>query len=317
MNSAKKIFDFFLTLYRRINSPFFSIHNLYQLLKNTDKRQYIAKDPLDSFALISPTFSQMNAMRKEILQRKQHYQGIQKLAEQNGGKIIIDIGANIGYYSRACSHYCKDLEIISIEPSIKNLSFCSMNLRDRHNVSIFHLGLGETFGRFDLAIPEYANDREGENKSNTGLLSAIGNTSPMGTRFFEFDSFCSFAEIDFNNIAWIKIDVEGFELNVLKGMKELLLKTNAAIEIELNCQTLNLSQTTFNEMLSVFNSFNFIPMRNKDINPNTDIPNLIVLDLVFVKKNLMQASQEHLELVEFTENEIYCWNEAFKSEFGF
>ena len=316
MSLPKRIINLLLRFFQRITSPLNSIHNLFQLIKSIDQREYSAKDPFDGVDLYSPTYSQLACMRKEILIRKKYYQGIKKIAEKNQGKVILDVGANIGYCSRAYSHYCKDLEIVAIEPSIKNLSFCARNLKDRINVTLYHCGLGENFGRFNLAVPTYASNREGENKFNTGLFSAIGNESQLGTRFFEFDSFCDFIKIDPDKIAWIKIDVEGFELNVLKGMKKLLRDTNAAIEIELNPEALNLSETEFKDWLLIFSEFHFTPMRNKEINTSKDFEKLIVLDLVFVKKDLIPECGEYLDLVEFSENEIKKWNEAFKSKFG-
>ena len=317
LKDPKKIHRLLLRIYGRINSPIYQILNLFQNLKSVENRIYKTKDPVDrSILLYSPTYSQLEAMRRELLLRKEYFSGIGEIANANGGHIIIDVGANIGYYSRACSHYCKNLEIIGIEPSLKNLSFCSMNLNDLFNVTLVQCGFSDSYGRFDVSIPEYAKIRKGEQKFNTGLFSAIGKESLKGTRFFKFDSFCNHMEINFKEIAWVKIDVEGFELNVLKGMKEFLLNTTAAIELELNSRALNLSNTKFNELLSILKEFNYVPLRNADIEIESDISKLKVFDLVFVKKDFINIAKKSLSLTEFSENEINSWNEVYEKKFG-
>ena len=191
-----------------------------------------------------------------------------------------------------------------------------MNLNDLYNVTLVQCGFGESYGRFDVSIPDYAKIRKGEKKFNTGLFSAIGNESLKGTRFFKFDSFCHHMGIDFKEIAWIKIDVEGFELNVLKGMKELLLETSAAIELEINSRTLSLSNTNFNELLSIFKEFYYIPLRNKDIKIDCEISRIDVYDLVFVKKDFINITKRSLGLTECSQDEISGWNEIHEKKFG-
>lgn len=316
LKDPKKIHRFLLRIYGAINSPMCQLLNLFQSLKRVENRIYKTMDPVDrSRILYAPTYPQLKAMRRELLLRKKYFSGIEEIANANGGKIIIDVGANIGYYSRACYHYCKDLEIIGIEPSLRNLSFCSMNLNDLFNVTLVQCGFGDSYGRFDVSIPDYARSRKGENKFNTGLFSAIGNESIKGIRFFKFDSFCHHMQINFKEIAWIKIDVEGFELNVLNGMKELLQKTSAAIELELNIRTLNLSNTKFIDLLSILKEFNYVPLHNKDIEIDYELSRVVVYDLVFVKKEYLEIAKKSCDLTEFSEKAISRWNEVYEKKF--
>ena len=102
------------------------------------------------------------------------------------------------------------------------------------NTSIFNIGFGSKFSRVKVKPPISAKFRKGENKYNTGLFTAIGNEHKKGTRIITFDSFIQVMNIDTKKLGWIKIDVEGFELEVLKGMKESLNIIDSPIEIEIN-----------------------------------------------------------------------------------
>ncbi len=315
LKDKKKLFRLLLRIQSRISSPIYNLHNFFQVLNKVDQRIYKMKDPFNKIPLYSPTYGQLEAMRRDLLLRNQYFNGISKIAKINRSKLIIDVGANIGYYSRACSKYTKGLQIIGIEPDLKNLAYCSMNLRDRNDISLFQMGLGEDFGRFNVSIPNYAKKRLGESKFNTGLMSAIGNETKEGIRFFKLDEFCKFMRIEFRDISWIKIDVEGFELKVLRGMEELLKNSICPIEIELNCRALNLSNTKFNDLLQIFEKFDYYPLRNKDIDVDIEIPRLKVMDLVFVKTEIKDIAKSTLNLVDFSSAEISNWNCAFDKEY--
>ena len=56
---------------------------------------------------------------------------------------------------------------------------------------------------------------------------------------------------------------EGFELKVLRGMEEVLKNSICPIEIELNCRTLNLSNTKLNDLLQIFEKFDEYPCEKK------------------------------------------------------
>ena len=186
---------------------------------------------------------------------------------------------------------------------MRNISFASFNLNDKDNTSIFNLGFGSKFSRVKVKPPIYAKFRKGESKYNTGLFTAIGNEHEKGTRIITFDSFIKVMNIDTKKLGWIKIDVEGFELEVLKGMKESLNRIDAPIEIEINPATLNLISLSFQDIINYLSKFDYVPTIQKEV----DIENVSVLDVIFVKSKLKQYTLEFLSNQELSSLETDFW----------
>lgn len=122
--------------------------------------------------------------------------------------LFVDIGANSGYFS--CIANNKGVKTISVEPSPDNLVVLLGNLKANgwNNAEVFPVGLGEKPMILDLY---------GENTGASFLSKWAGSSEflkqsiavstldiVLGNRFLDKKLF-------------IKIDVEGFEYEVLKG----------------------------------------------------------------------------------------------------
>jgi FkbM family methyltransferase len=126
---------------------------------------------------------------------------------------VLDIGANVGFYS--CLAASRGKPIVAVEPSSRNLNFLYRNLWENQfvGVEIFPLGLagkaglGRIYGYGGIAsfVPGWA--QAGEAQSSLVPLTTL-DTIAAGR--FE------------NQKILIKMDVEGFELDVLAGAERTL-----------------------------------------------------------------------------------------------
>jgi FkbM family methyltransferase len=157
---------------------------------------------------------------------------------------IIDAGANIGFLSLNFAKYCPDGFIYSFEPDSETFSQLSANLSCNpfSNIKIFKQALGE-FPEQKTLYKIYVNN-PGANR----ILSSI-NSPHYGSESVDvttLDIFCDNEKI--KKVDLIKIDVEGFELFVLKGGKNLIERWRPVLFIELveenlqqqNCSALGL-----------------------------------------------------------------------------
>ena len=99
-----------------------------------------------------------------------------------------------------------------------------------------------------MSLPSNKKIRK-ERDYNTGHLAALNNEFCLGTRFFIGDDFLKFLQINPLKVGWIKIDVEGFELNVLKGFKDFLKITNAVLELEIDSKTMLENQNSIYDFI--------------------------------------------------------------------
>jgi FkbM family methyltransferase len=145
--------------------------------------------------------------------------------------LVIDIGANLGAYSIPLAKRIQGLggTVIGFEPQrIIYYQLCGNVVLNRlDNYYPIYSAIGENSGEIEIPEIEY------EKHKNIGAFSlekkyrelhGIDNSSKSSTvkvPLISLDDFeCNKAP------ALIKIDVEGFELNVLKGAKKFLAKHN-------------------------------------------------------------------------------------------
>lgn len=132
------------------------------------------------------------------------------------GDTIWDVGANVGYYtSRFAEQIGLGGKVYAFEPSRLNRERLSQATNGHRNVSILPLGLGDRNSILKL--------RQGDDSLGaTSQVIAVTESDEVT----EDVTICRADELVGNGTATvpnvIKIDVEGYELEVLKGMPNLL-----------------------------------------------------------------------------------------------
>ncbi len=171
-------------------------------------------------------------------------------SECNKNSIIMDIGANVGYYSVLLSTKFFSSKVFAFEPFSSQYSFLEKNLKLNSLNNCFPLKLIVS----DNCKPKkiyYSCDQ------NTGATSIHKKSKIFETvSSISLDVFCEKEKIDFIDL--VKIDVEGHELNVLKGMAKLLkLKKVKNIFIEILEENLICNNSTRKEIVSLLNKFGY------------------------------------------------------------
>lgn len=164
---------------------------------------------------------------------------------------IVDVGANIGCTALLFSDLGKTVH--AFEPSRTTYQFLSTNLKSngKGNVEAYNLGLGERDEKFQLSFAP-------ENRSGGFISNKTSATQGHVTEDVEIvsgDRF--FSEQNIGPVDFIKIDVEGFELDVIAGLKEQIGQHHPVVCLELNHWCLNAFQRIsvpdfFDALLDVF-----------------------------------------------------------------
>ena len=133
---------------------------------------------------------------------------------------FVDIGANVGLYSAlALSHRNQPNTVLCIEPHNESLHYLKKNIDANHlnskvDVIISNYAVSASEGSGNLFIN---NDNKGDNRLYSDKLL---DAKPQTVETTTLDKLC--LENDIANIQFIKIDVQGFEFNVLKGATKVL-----------------------------------------------------------------------------------------------
>ncbi len=133
--------------------------------------------------------------------------------------ILFDIGANLGQTTKKMSHQYPDAKIYGFEPSKNCFESLKANFKS-DTISFHNLAVGSSCGQ--LEFNEYS-----MSALNPVLKRAYGGAEIMETYLVDvvtIDAFCKNNAV--SHIHLLKIDTEGYELNVLKGAPDMM-KRNA------------------------------------------------------------------------------------------
>ena len=165
--------------------------------------------------------------RKTYFTREYEKKRMDKLhlfSKKVNSEILIDIGANIGFYSILSSN--KYEQIYSYEPNKRNFQILKKNIDTNNlkNIKIFNFGLGEN----EEVLTGNSNTK-GELFQTSGFAVSKNNKKGERVLIKKGDDVLQFK----NSTLTIKIDVEGFELFVLKGLKNTLVKNQTILQVEI------------------------------------------------------------------------------------
>ena len=158
---------------------------------------------------------------------------------------MLDIGSNNGTHSLYLSRYCN--KIFSFEPdtSIYKLLNRNIQLNRIQNIEIFNLAISDLNKKNQIFY--CANDF---NLGNGSLNKEhkLNNKKRILVSTIKGDEICKkVSKVDF-----IKIDVEGHELNVLEGLRKTIEEFSPTIAIEISKNSLKLIRNKL-ELKSLIN----------------------------------------------------------------
>lgn len=155
------------------------------------------------------------------------------------GSIVVDIGANIGYYALMESRLVsKKGKVYAIEPSPNNFYFLKRNisLNNYNNIETFQIGIGDKKGTAKMYISAHSNLNSLVSQRNREIIKTININLTTLDDFFKNKKYPDF----------IRMDVEGYEYNIIKGMKNTLeAKKPLELFIELHPHIMKKYQTIF------------------------------------------------------------------------
>ncbi len=144
-----------------------------------------------------------------------------RLKRANKRVLIFDVGANVGKYTMALlsAAQVENIVVYAFEPSQETYKRLRENVRELHDVYTFNLGLSDanTTRKLytDMTLSGLASVYHRKLESRSIVMNKVENVSLQ-----TLDDFCrehGVGEVDF-----LKLDVEGHELSVLKGAEEMI-----------------------------------------------------------------------------------------------
>lgn len=157
------------------------------------------------------------------------------------GDVILDCGAHHGRSSIILSNWVGDKgKVVAFEPHPKNVEILQKNieLNNLRNIILEQKAVGPSIGRIQI----------------TGESNSLVISKGTGVAV-EMTSLDKYSDLDPN---FLRIDVEGFEVEVLKGAKNILA-TRPKLAIEIHTRTLKHFDSSVDDL------FNLIDVEKYDL----------------------------------------------------
>jgi FkbM family methyltransferase len=171
---------------------------------------------------------------------------------------IIDVGCNVGAFSLLAANYLKNnnqhYKIYSFEP------YYDIFKKFDENISL-NSKLKKFIIKENIALSSQENKKFKFNivRKNLGANSLTEVTTQVQDENFVINKFVLSDTLDnysknnnIKNIVFIKIDVEGMELDVLKGAQSVIKENNPSIFVEINEKAYNRNNSSFESYLIYF-----------------------------------------------------------------
>jgi FkbM family methyltransferase len=195
----------------------------------------------------------------------------------NDGDCVIDVGAMIGFYTfHLALNTGNSGKVYAFEPEKKNFEILEKYLNKAnlsHRALLTNSAVSSRSGKVQLAI--------NKNHPADHHISVDKNKNFQMISSISLDGFIE--KNDVNLIKFIKIDVQGHELEVLKGCKMAFKRDKPMILLEIDYDALKRSNNSPKDLINYLGSFNYKPyIINSDGVFNEIKQNEIEL---FMKKN--------------------------------
>ena len=181
-------------------------------------------------------------------ERKQIASAIELIAKHEMD-VFVDVGANIGVYSIALATHCVGIGVLSFEPVVRNYNQLCANVFVNglnHVVTPVNQALSNTNAAVSIQIdPTSTGVSCIEHESTEVERSSYSENEQI--QCVVFDDEYSYV----NRKMFVKIDVEGHEIQVIQGMQNTLKHNSVILQVEI------LSDESNEEIVKILKSLEY------------------------------------------------------------
>jgi FkbM family methyltransferase len=208
--------------------------------------------------------------------------------------VCLDIGANVGLYSIAVARHFPGARMIACEPVPRTYECLKLNAAENApNVSVLPIAVSTKDGTAQMNFSERF--AAGSHMTSIGSLVNVENMGDTEVTVSVRSVDSLVAELELPRVDLIKIDVEGYELDVLEGASNTLARFQPMAQIEFNSWTFAmhrqlLPQQALEGILEIF-PFVYVHERDGDGFGRVSTP---IDRLALLRSNLLHGSVDNL-----------------------
>lgn len=182
-------------------------------------------------------------------------------AEIHPGDAVVDVGAYCGYFTMIASGKTGPGGVVyAFEPVAQSYERLVRNVDLNHagNVIVFHQGVSDKAGRLVMHVPVGLPSQASVAEKNWAEISRGGDWEKreVEASFTALDDLVRDEKIRKPDV--VKIDAEGAEVKVLRGMRRLLASSNPVLFMEIVPDVLEQAGDSLDELLEILRGTGFL-----------------------------------------------------------
>lgn len=135
--------------------------------------------------------------------------------------VAVDVGANVGTWTRVLARLFAQVHAFEPIPAFRECLEMNIIPADLEHVKIHECALGCQSGEVEMSV----------NPSSSGWTHVRSSSEKSGNSFVNVP-IRSLDGFDIGKVHLIKIDVEGFELNVVRGAEKTIIRHRPVVIVE-------------------------------------------------------------------------------------
>jgi FkbM family methyltransferase len=169
--------------------------------------------------------------------------------------LVIDVGANVGQYASALRRGGYPGDILSLEPLAEPFAALRARAAGDPHWTCEQVALGERSGFADLRVAAHSAGSSFLEVGET-LVANTPEMATVGSERVRVEPLAHLLESIASNSAFLKLDVQGFELQILRAGEDILPRL-AGIEVELSFEPLYEGEGSFLEVTQLLDALGF------------------------------------------------------------
>ncbi|MEN9699640.1 MAG: hypothetical protein RLZZ301_838 [Bacteroidota bacterium] len=144
--------------------------------------------------------------------------------------VVIDIGANLGYFAKNFSRLAKNGKVVAIEPLPQFHAVLDYFIGHQDNVELHNVALGQQAGSIQMVLPQT------NGMIRTGLPHIMRPEESSTTEKVQEVQMVNTADFfhTFERIDYIKCDIEGHEWEVFRLLEDILRNKRPIVQLEID-----------------------------------------------------------------------------------
>ena len=198
-------------------------------------------------------------------------------------KTVIDVGANVGQFAVASAKIFADVSVHSFEPNPECAATLNKHVGPLGNVVVYPIALGEEEGEVDFHVNSHSHSSSILPLSERHL-EAFPDAREIGSIQVKVSTLDKvFSNIELAQPILLKLDVQGYEAQALRGGAEMLKRVDYVL-LEASFKPMYEGEMLFMDVVRLMDSYGFSLLRPAGwlTDPNTD--EIIQMDALFQRR---------------------------------